>query len=219
MRSVGDGGATSAIRKKLALGAFLKLSVVAVAFHLLQPQVTQAVGKSVSDLAVCDSPSGVNVAGGKNRQMAVSAVVASVNHSFLGIFWNPEPSLFVIKKRPQMVFLVAQKPPFSFKIKAVVMLELLVALEQKLVIFFRRDSVRAVALRGTVVRESENIHVVLGADVNQLWDFGDIFDDTVDIITLCIPASFMSGIFESVVLKLPDFMNQSCVFSKPSSDI
>ena len=39
---------------------------------------------------------------------------------------------------------------------------------------------------------------------------------TVVIITLVIPASFIRRIFSSVVLKLPAFLNQSCVFSVPS---
>lgn len=73
-----------------------------------------------------------------------------------------------------MVFLVAPEPSFSFKIKIVVIFELLVALEQKLVIFFWRDSVCRVALRWAVARESENVHFMLGADVNQVGDFGDV---------------------------------------------
>ena len=39
------------------------------------------------------------------------------------------------------------------------------------------------------------------------------------IITLVISASFIRRIFSSVVLKLPGFLNQSCVLSMPSMDI
>lgn len=136
VRSVGDDGAAPAIRKQLAFGAFLKLLVLAVTFHLVQPNVAQAVGERVSNFAVRNATAGVNIAGWKNCQVAVSAVAASVNHIFFSVFRNLEAAFFVVEERPQVVLLVAPEPPFSCKIKIVVIFKLFVALEQKLVIPF-----------------------------------------------------------------------------------
>ena len=76
--AAGNRRAAPAPGKKFAFGAFLKLRVVAVLFHLADPHIRKPVLKDISHFAVLYPAAGVNIAGRQDRQVAVTAVAAAV---------------------------------------------------------------------------------------------------------------------------------------------
>ncbi len=103
--AAGHSGAAAAQARSSHL-AFLEFPEIPVGLHLADPHIRQAVLEHVAHPAVLHPRAGENIAGGENRQVAVAAVAAAVNHAFLHGFRDFESAGFVFIQGPQMVFFV-----------------------------------------------------------------------------------------------------------------
>ena len=100
------GRAAPAECQQLTFAALFKFCVVPVLFHLAYPDIRQPVGEHIGDLAVLYPAAGIHIPGGEDRQVAVAAVAAAVDHTVLHGFGDFARPGFVLIQRPQVIFLV-----------------------------------------------------------------------------------------------------------------
>ena len=93
-------GTTTAELTEPASGALGEFVVVSVCLHVGDPHVGEAILKDVADFTLCHSAAGVNISGGQDRDMAVAAVAAAVDHAVAGVGRYFEITFFVFIKRP-----------------------------------------------------------------------------------------------------------------------
>lgn len=97
-------------------------------------------------MAVICPAAGKDASGGKNRDMAVAAVAASVDHSFHRSFGNFESSRFIFVQRPQVILLIK----VSLTALRLIFFEFFITYGQKLPIFLRRHACIQIAAGGNI---------------------------------------------------------------------
>ena len=117
--------------QKLAARTFAEVLIFPVLFHPGQPYICNSVFEHISDLAFRNTSAGIDLAGGKNGDVAVAAVAAALNHAFLRIFRDLKCLGFIFIQRPEMILLIE----ISLAALRFIFLKLLVTHLKKLAIF------------------------------------------------------------------------------------
>ena len=100
------GRATTAELTELASEALGEFIVVSVCLHACNPHVGEAILKDVADLALRHSAASVDITGGQDCDVAVSAVTAAIDHAVAGVSRDLEGACLIFVQSPKMILLV-----------------------------------------------------------------------------------------------------------------
>ena len=156
------GRTATAERQQFAFTALFKFFVFTVLLHFANPHISQPVRKNISDLAVLYTAAGINISRRKNRQVAVAAVAAAVNHTVLYGFGDFERPGFVFVQCPQVVFFIE----ISLTAFGFVFLEFLVAVREQFAVTHWLDAYILFPTCRAVTGERKDIHTRRHNSVN-----------------------------------------------------